>query len=390
MFAPKILRDRRSLTNAALPICSLILLTTSIAEASPWLTLSDPARILPWDYTSTLEVLPTSAELPEASRPWSGPYWRNSKGSISYEWQSNKKPWKKEKPTQENIFSMSAEEIRDLSPSIKLDIANGNYDLPHYDEVNAFAKATPSGGRIKSWYGICVGWAQAAFHYDEPLPVTYRNSDGLLVEFGSGDLKALASYYYANNETGPNDEMAAAIAEPCEKIHLTGAQAFDVQSITNAKLVKKIVCGRDLNAGALHLVLANRIGLQKKNLIGDFSPKMPVNQHPIFGYHSEFLGERNPSKGASSLAVREVRVRTRIHYAKYAPATWEAIGTIEGKRRLNYWLEIDAEGRIVGGNYTGLFGGKVPDKLWTATPIQFSGRYELLNELLKLRIPLSN
>lgn len=372
MFVPKILRVRRSLVRATLWISSFILLSTSLAQASPWLINSDPIRILPWDYTSTLEALPSSAQLPEDRRPWSGPFWKNSKSSISYEWQSHKRPFKNEKPSRAEIFSMSAEEIRELSPSVKLDIANANYDLPLYEEVNAFARDTPNGGRIRSWYGVCVGWAQAAFHYDEPRPVTYRNDDGLSVEFGSGDLKALASYYYY--ATGPNDEMARAIAEPCENALPPGE--------------RKLECGRDLNAGALHLVLANRIGLQKKNLIADFAPKLPVNQHPIFGYESEFLGERRPSEGASSLAVREVRVRTRIHFAKYGPATWDPIGTIEGSRRLNYWLEIDAEGRIVGGNYTGCFGGKVPDKLWTASPIRFTDGYELLDVFLKLRTPL--
>ena len=48
-----------------------------------------------------------------------------------------------------------------------------------------------------AWAGYCHGWAPAANRFEEPLPVTVRNADGVEIPFGSSDVKALLTYFEA-------------------------------------------------------------------------------------------------------------------------------------------------------------------------------------------------
>lgn len=334
----------------------LIFFAALSAHASPWTPDSDPFSINR-NYSAFLDELPKEAQLPDSELPWSGPYWADKKGSIAFRWQTGEKLWKYPALSRESVLKLSSKEIALLSPAEKFDILRGNYDFPLLAEIRGFAYKN-----ARAWVGICTGWAQASLHFEQPKPISLKNPDGIWVPFGTGDIKALVSYYYAF--PGEDDRVTAQIGTRCDKGD------------------PKRICRRDVNAGAFHILLANRLGREKKGLFADMSRGKQVWQHPIYGFESRFLGERTPREDASPLAVREVHVKTKLHYAKENPATWEPNSTRERARRYSYWLEIDADGQIVGGSYVDIRGGRVPDYVWISDPLTFEYGFERLNEMI--------
>lgn len=337
-------------------ISKIVFLVSTSALATPWNPDSDPFTMNP-NYSAFLSELPLAASLSDFERPWSGPYWADKKGSIGFRWQTGEKPWEYSVLTEEHVKTLSSSEIALLSPAEKFDLLRGLYDFPTLTEIRKI-----SGKERKGWYGICTGWSQASLHFDQPTPVTLTNPDGLVIPFGSGDIKALASYYYAY--PGEEDRVTSRLGSRCDP----GDDQSD--------------CQRDVNAGALHILLANRLGLEKKGLFADFATRTQVWQHPIFGYESRALGERPPREDASPLAVREVHVKTKLYYANENPPAWKVDSLDEKMRRLNYWLELDADGQIVGGSYSSLGGARVPDYFWISDPLTFAHGWELLSQMI--------
>ncbi len=351
------MKNLASLSLRCLLLSALSLTALSpLANAKPWEPDSDPFTVNR-NYSAFFAELPLSAQLPDSERPWSGPYWADKKGSIGLRWQSGERPWDYKVYSPEAAKELKSDEIAKLSPAEKFDLLRGEYTFPILKDLQSI-----TGKSKKLWYGICTGWAQASLHFDQPKPITLAGPNGQLIPFGSGDIKALASYYYAF--PGEEDRVTARIGTRCDR----GDDKRD--------------CKRDVNAGALHIMLANRLGLEKKGLFADMAKGIQVWQHPIYGFSSRALGERSPRKDASPLAVKEVHVKTTLNYAKETDATWEVNSIREKTRHLNYWLEIDADGQIVGGKYTLILGGRVPDYVWISEPLTFSHGWELLSRLI--------
>ena len=85
-------------------------------------------------------------------------------------------------------------EIDMLSPMEKYDIFIGDYD---YKLAKKYLDGKGNGPTRESWEGYCHAWAPAASHYAEPAPKSVTNADGIPIDFGSGDVKALlvANYH---------------------------------------------------------------------------------------------------------------------------------------------------------------------------------------------------
>src|SRR5690606_22761883 len=97
--------------------------------------------------------------------------------------------------------------------------------------------------RLQSdWHGICNGWTAAALHHAEPAQVMLVNPDGIRVPFGSSDVKALLSFYYAVIESSSDGQIGARCS--------VGVQV--------SKACK------DVNPGAFHIALANELGLHHR------------------------------------------------------------------------------------------------------------------------------
>lgn len=192
--------------------------------------------------------------------------------------------------------------------------------------------------------------------------------EGILIPFGSSDIKALLSYYYAfHHET--------------ESSHQVGLRCFFGGWLGGAN-----ACQNDLNAGAFHIVISNMLGLRKEGFIADVDRFKQVWNQPVVAYKSKILADNlGPSNGAASSAVKEMKVATEFFYADESDHdTWEvAHGTREqmiSKKDYLYTLEIDAAGRIVGGSWDS---EERPDFMWNKEKVtEFTGILSQLPALL--------
>lgn len=188
-----------------LRVLSLLGLGFVSAGAEPWNSINDPRNMNP-NYEYRFDALPFKGGVDDAHMPWSDNYWESDWGGISLRWvglpEAQLDPEGTEvldkyaqfrylPPTRSEVMGMSKADLAKLSPAEKYDIAMGRYDLPtHRSERLRTSPNRPD------WEGICHGWVPAAIHHAEPLPVEITNPDGLVIPFGSSDVKALLSYYY--------------------------------------------------------------------------------------------------------------------------------------------------------------------------------------------------
>jgi hypothetical protein len=245
----------------------------------------------------------------------------------------------------------------------------GRFNYPLVREVRGSTSS-----HAEYWQGICHGWAPAALNHAEPAPVTVTGPSGIAVPFGSADVKALMDYYYADNskpsaflgvkcQAGNGGNIFRRIASP----FLNGASCDDV------------------NAGALHVILSNELGIRHQGFIADVERWREVWNQPVYGYSSQATGTRAPSSGSAPGTVREIVVHTEMFYAdELDPTRWEpVVGTDNFKKgieKYDYAVELDAAGRIIGGQW---LSAARPDFLWNAPRLQFTGEFEGINQIYK-------
>lgn len=312
-------------------VAGLVGLTVNMtAEARRFRGIEDPDS-MGANYTSNFNSLPLSASLPADKTPWSDSYWPNADGGIANRWQTDQKPWYYTSPNLAQLRSMSSDEIKVLSPAEKYDIYMGRYDYP---TVNAERSRTSP--RDKGWFGLCHGWSVASARHKEPMAVNARNPDGILIPFGSSDIKALLTYYYG-------------------VVEYEGAP--QVGRICNAGRLTNVGC-RGMNPGSFHIVLANQIGLLKEGFQAELDVGREIWNHPVFGYESRVL--------------RDGRLRTRVvttmHFATDSPSAASFVPTLGTSRhatdfrQYEYILQTDRRGNIVGGRWAA--GSDRPDAFW--------------------------
>lgn len=327
-----------------------------------WKGYSAP-EIMSAGYEPAFAKLPLAGSIADNSKGWSGHYWAQNEGGINYRWNAPVKVgFNYASPTQEQVKSMTPEEIAMLSPSEKFDILLGRYDYPLKVVVDG-----QSNPKADSWAGICHGWAPATLHHAEPAAKTIQNDEGITIPFGSADIKALLSYYYAYHHK-------------VKTSHQTGRRCFFGGWMRGAH-----GCADDLNAGAFHLVMSNRLGLQGVGFLADIERLKEVWNQPIIGYTSKILNTNlEPSRKAAKTTVREVRVATDLVFVDESDPNWNLVhGTSEQKTgilKLRYRLELDAKGNIVGGDWESY---QRPDFLWYKEKADgFKGEFQVLDRLL--------
>lgn len=328
-----------------------------LAIDEAWGPDSDPA-IMNFFYKKKFSELPLRASLTNSKKLWSGDYWPLSKGNINYRWYSSKKiGLNLRSPTKEEALDMSIPELAELSPSEKYDLFTGRYDYPLRREVEKIANPN-----AKIWEGICHGWSPATINHNEPTPKLLLNPDGIRIPFGSTDIKALLSYYYAHVYRSPDT-------------HQMGKRCYGTPSPD---------CMEDMNAGAFHLILTNRLGLEKKSVIADLQRFEEVWNHPITTYDSRVLGSERPFFNSAPGTVKTVRIQTRVTYLDDNGNDWHpVIGTSKQSymtQDYDYHLDLDQNGDIIGGRWNSK---ARPDFLWyTNRARSFEGVLSRLEELL--------
>lgn len=327
-----------------------------------WEGISDPLRMSS-NFNRDFTALPVRGNATDPQKYWSSDYWARNKGGINYRWNSSRPTgFNLKSPTKAEAMMMSTAQLASLSPSEKFDLFNGRYDYPVKREVAAYANPSRP-----SWEGICDGWAAAALNHDEPTPLTLANPDGIQIPFGSSDIKGLLSWYYAK--------------------HWSGGYAMMGRRCNGGINIGTDRCQQDMNAGAFHIVLSNRLGVEGISFIADIDRGAEVWNHLAYDYRSTVVSANLPPRSTSaSGTVKVARVKTTVHYVYLlARNTWEPVlGTSRQRtisRSYDYYLDLNAAGRIIGGDWIST---QRPDFLWLERKVTgFSGVYGKLGQLLR-------
>lgn len=346
----------------------LLLLTL----ASP-LSLKAMHGLLPWDdaisrpeimhpnFMRDYTTLPLKGEYTKPFRLWSGDYWPFYNNSIDYRWfAKNQRERTMPPPDRQTAMKSSLHSLTTLSPAEKYDLYIGRYDYPVKKWVRSLIPARP-----QVWEGICHGWSPASINHDEPRPRILRNPDGIEVPFSSADIKALLSFYYAFGFEVDNTHQ---MGRRCEANRIKDAEKD---------------CHEDLNAGAFHIVLTNKLGLLNESFVVDNQRLREVWNNPVHSYSSQVLAELSPLKDSAAATVKVIRIKTKVTYVESIKPQWQiTIGTKHQRYRsqfYEYYLDIDAHNNIIGGKWISF---DRPDFIWKKRrPARYAG---LLSEVGRL------
>ena len=314
--------------------------------------------------------------------PWSGDYWGTYKGGIGARYESESQPSSSDYLEHKKHFALfwplnltSQEYLDQLSPAEKYDLAVGDslMTLTNYSWSEA-EEAYAAHGEVPTWFGICHGWAAAAFMFPRPTSVAsipVPNSD-LKINFYPDDLKALSTLLWANSNHG----------------------AYFVGGRCNDKDPKKDENGRiiseqcfDTNPGSWHVAVVNKIGLDKKSFVLDATYDHEVWNQPAHSYEYRFFNPETKEEfnniDEAKIAIEEYKSdnfrKHRFHKTRQIVGVYmDLTYVIERAANHNYIntskddyhttvtyiydLELDSDLNILGGEW---YQNKHPDMLWT-------------------------
>lgn len=268
-----------------------------------WKGFSDP-DIMSSGFTHKLSLLPLEGMIDIGPKAWSSTYWPSAKGGINSRWNSEEQEgFRYKSPSQEVVKKMSREELMSLSPTEKYDLFTGQYSYPLRREAEGTASR-----HARDWAGICHGWAPAALHHNEPTPKDMVNPDGINIPFGSADIKALLSYYYAFH------------------FDADSTQQVGLRCFFGAWIGAGRGCNEDLNAGAFHIIISNKLGIQREGFLADIDRYKEVWNQPVVGFKTIVLNDNLPTSArAAKLATREMRLSTEFFYVDESDPTWNVV-----------------------------------------------------------------
>ena len=222
-----------------------------------------------------------------------------------------------------------------LSPMEKYDKATGTAAYKWEVENSKEYKET-------SWAGHCNGVAASGIMLEEPIRSVVYNE----VEFSIPDIKALLAEMWQGS--------GWIIGDKCN---------LKKPTYDDYGRIKETEC-RDLNPATLHIAITNFLGQYGKALILDIDNTEAVWNYPVHEYKYVEKGWYSKSEAAAILhgdgtpytynedAVDIVHVQMDLTFS----------GT--GRQVYDYFLELDIDGTIIGGEWYGRSKKKHPDFIW--------------------------
>ncbi|MGE3610620.1 MAG: hypothetical protein AB7I27_13600 [Bacteriovoracaceae bacterium] len=318
-----------------------------------WQRQSNP-KIMDSEFNHQLDQLPISGVIEEKSKFWSGDYWGDLQGGINKRWYGQNK---KSPPTQNEIKQLSIPEIATYSAAEKWDLYQGHYDYPFRNAVLNRLVSHP-----KSWEGICHGWAPASMNHNEPTPKYLNNPQGVQIPFGSSDIKALISWYYAHLDQGPTFQM--------------GKRCYQSDP--------KNTCIEDMNAGAFHIVLTNMVALWGEGFIVDIEDGEQVWNHPVYSFQARIIRTLPPLPDSATGTLKSFLVETNVQFINESQNDWQTVLQTNKQKFIErvyrYTLDVNSLGKIIGGKWDS---SERPDFIWKKNQVRyFKGELTGLEVLL--------
>jgi hypothetical protein len=307
-----------------------VLAFLSCVNADLWNANNNPS-FFDWEksYQYLFEKLPLKGQVAK-QLPWSDTYWPNIDAGIAHRWNSPlKEKWNYTLYTKEQLLGMTSAQISILSPAEKYDIFAGEYTYPTVHTEWTRTKPTD-----EYWEGLCNGWSQASSSFINPNPVSVKNADGIVIPFGSSDVKALLSYWVALFDT---TAFTSYIGMRCN---------YNITSQTQYQNTSECA---DMNAGAFHVAITNQLGIKGAGFAADIDRSIMIWNQPIAKYDAKILSEKKSQKQG---VEKEVLIKMVMYYSDETDPSNAKIQPSLKDVSYEYWVEIDANGTIVGGEYT--------------------------------------
>lgn len=317
-----------------------------VNEKAKWDSANHP-EILVTNPVYDFTALPLSGTLQDQKALWSDSYWPRNEGGISRRWQDLSGSVKYSVLTEKAAKALTTDQIAKLSPAEKFDFLQDDYDFSFTRRIK---RQNPL--NRPEWEGICHGWTQASIHHVQFSPVTLKSKSGKEISFGASDIAALMSYYYAWVGGG--------------KVKFLGRRCRENAGNTSINCT-------DMNAGAFHVVLANSLR-DKKSFIMDLDPYKSVWNYPVLGYETKVMEEHAPSSQSAPGTVRQFFVATRLWFVQETGPQWEQTLRVPGYKDYWYWLELDKNNNIIGGEWSD---SNHPDFAWVSAPVKIASPYSV-------------
>lgn len=356
----------------------------------------------PWDYRNNPHHMDSSAlkqhrykmkfsDLPLKGTltrlPWSGDYWPTHKGGITYRWHDQKKSDKdRYSYNLDQTMISSKQDLSHLSPAEKFDLFMGHSDYPltHYERMRTKILHTVENHpdyqedfKIPEWEGLCHAWAPATLAFSEPQPVTLQGKTGMMIPFGSSDIKALLTYFL--HLSNPKTYF---LGRRCNIDIKKLKDDYQNKLITYDDFVEQKKQCDDTHAGAFHVVLTNQISLLDQGFIADITRDQEVWNQSVFAYESQIIDRyKGSSPGAAPGTTEEVVIETQMDYVDEVSHSWYPSSEYPyNYKTYRYRLELDKNGYIIGGEWDSDEADR-PDFLWKQELPEFSGYFDQLKEI---------
>jgi hypothetical protein len=235
---------------------------------------------------------------------------------------------------------------------------------------------------IQGWWGTCHAWSPAALMSPEPQHAVTLNG----VTFEVGDIKALTQNIYDRTS-------AVMLGGRCNNKEIN----HTVEGSANDEC-------EDVNPGAFHVILTNFLGLRQAPLVEDRTANYEVWNQPVVGYEVTKQAKisntaANTCVGASgstwkyNTAAKELyEVRATVTYITETSAGRTPVGFENSTSQddYHYILELNAEGKILGGRYCTDSSNSHVDFLWSPTGTNSSSNPNVdvnkVKQLIKLSV----
>ncbi|MCM2322219.1 MAG: hypothetical protein NDJ90_03050 [Oligoflexia bacterium] len=314
------------------------------------------------------------------ANPWSGSYWPHYKGILARRYLDPGFPDSKDYRTNHRYLRETMGKMHPavFSPAEKYDLLVGDPDFTLTRTVldwgEKWAREREAlGFSPEEWMGICYGWSSASLMVPRPeRAVTVLAADGMTwVEFLPSDIKGLATLLW-DQALVPRRWAGGICREAVPRTDEFG------RPLGSECL--------DSNPATWHLALVNQIGVSRRSLVADIKSDERIFNQPLVGYTYRYFNPKYwsvvQSLPAGKVAIRDfpedyfsifrspratqvIGVEMVIVYVNEthpSSSRWDQQSEDDLESRvLLYDLELDAEGKIVGGEW---YSEVRPDFVW--------------------------